>query len=35
MHKHICILCLVFLTRGTISAQDATIAGKFTVEHPT
>jgi hypothetical protein len=35
MHKLIRILCLAFLVCGTISAQNATVAGKFTVEHPT
>jgi len=35
MYKHFCILCLAFLTCGTISAQNGTVVGKFTIEHPT
>ncbi len=35
MNKLICILCLIFITSGIILAQDATVAGKFIVEHPT
>jgi len=35
MYKLFCILSLVFLTCGTISAQNGTVVGTFTTEHPT
>ena len=35
MFKLISILCLFFITNRTILAQDATVSGKFIVEHPT